>query len=137
MCLTRISEPKVAEENIFCYKTLHEGRRSIHNYYTYKLGKVQPLVKISESLSTRYGDSSKRIEAGYHSWVNEPVRPKKSYEKTYLCVIPKGTIYYTGLENDNEEGYVSETLVVLGPTQYGFFGKIGTELRRQKYINQK
>ena len=111
MCLTRISEPKVAEENIFCYKTLHEGRRSIHTDYTYKLGKVQPLVKISESLSTRYSGGSKKIEAGYHSWVNEPVRSKWAYEKTYLCVIPKGTIYYTGLENDNEEGYVSETLV--------------------------
>ena len=129
MCLTRPSEKKIANTNIFCWKRLDNRGRSIIQEHQYKIGVTQPLVE----LTLRHGE----VEQGYHSWVNEPVRSKWAYEKTYLCVIPKGTIYYTGLENDNEEGYVSETLVVLGPTQYGFFGKIGTELRRQKYTNQK
>lgn len=133
MCLTRISEQKIAENNIFCWKTLTDGNISIYNSYQYRLGVVQPSIKIKPTI-TIIGDQI--IEEGYHSWVNRPFRSKLSNNSVYLCVIPKGTIYYQGMENSNAPGYTSETLVVLGPVEYNFFGQIGTWLRKQKYIGK-
>jgi hypothetical protein len=135
MCLTKISEPKIATENIFCWKTLYEGKTSTHKLYKYKLGLVQPLVKI-EPKKKEYHSYQNIIEEGYHSWINKPYIGKYSLEEIYLCVIPKRTIYYEGLENDSDPGYVSETIVVLGPVQCYFFDQIGTWIRKQKYINK-
>lgn len=117
MCLEGISEKKVAEENIFCWKRLKRssGKSYLRNY-VYKPGILQPRV-IIQPLYGRYSRGG-TIEAGYHSWVE--LQPKSrsgypySFKALYLFVIPKGTVYYEGSENGDAKGYASESIVYLG-----------------------
>ena len=129
MCLERVSEKKVAEENIFCWKMLQgfSGKSYIQDY-KYKTGVVQPRVEIRK---TRHDGV---IEQGYHSWVHqEPTdRFGRSDRKkvSHLFVIPKGTVYYEGLENGGALGYASESIVYLGH----IFNPL-TWIRKLKYLN--
>jgi len=131
MCLTKISEQQVTTENIFCYKPLYKNRRAVIQNFKYTLGKVNKLVKITPMRN--YWDPNEIIEEGYHSWINKPRIHAHLSEEVYLCVIPKGTIYYKGLENDTSDGYVSETIVVLGRVN-NIWNKFFTNLRKSKYI---
>ena len=129
MCLERASEKKVAEENIFCWKKLDFRGRSIVQEYQYQPGVVQPQVNINVK------HSSREIEQGYHSWVDQERTDRygeKHTEKVnHLFVIPKGTAYYEGLENGYRLGYTSETIVYLGHVWNPL-----TWLRKLKYENK-
>jgi len=131
MCLERPSTKKVAEENIFCWKQLQGfNGKSLLQEYKYKPGVVQPQVQIEI-----WGEAGGIIEAGYHSWVDQ--EPKNRYgnpyrdKVQYLFVIPKGTVYYEGLENGGATGYASETIVYLGHVWNPL-----TWLRKSKYENK-
>lgn len=129
MCLERVSEKKVAEENIFCWKMLGTKGRSLIWEYKYEPGVIQPRVEIEKKL---YDGG---IEEGYHSWVDQ--EPKDRFgcsrrRKVYhLFVIPKGTVYYEGLENGGAVGYASESIVYLGHVYNPL-----TWLRKLKYGNK-
>ena len=126
MCLTRPSEKKIANTNIFCWKRLDNRGRSIIQEHQYKIGVTQPLVE----LTLRHGE----VEQGYHSWVDQVRTDRYGYSGTkvyHLFVIPKGTTYYEGLENGGAKGYVSETIVYLGHNKNPF-----TWLRKLKYTNK-
>lgn len=129
MCLERASEKKVAGENIFCWKRLQGfNGKSLIQDYKYKTGVIQPQVNIKVS-------RSEIIEQGYHSWVEQ--EPKDRYGSPYrdkvshLFVIPKGTVYYEGLENGGAVGYASESIVYLGHVYNPL-----TWLRKLKYENK-
>lgn len=126
MCLTRPSEKKIANSNIFCWKRLDIRGKSTIQDYQYKIGVTQPLVE----LTLRHGE----IEQGYHSWVDQERTDRHGYPGTkvyHLFVIPKGTTYYEGLENGEAKGYTSETIVYLGHNKNPF-----TWLRKLKYTNK-
>lgn len=129
MCLERPSEKKVAEKNIFCWKQLQGfNGKSLIQEYIYRPGAVQPKVNIRIY-------RNQLIEEGYHSWVDQ--EPKDRYGNSYrhkvfhLFVIPKGTVYYEGLENGGATGYASETIVYLGHVYNPL-----TWLRKLKYENK-
>jgi hypothetical protein len=128
MCLEKASEKKIAEKNIFCWKKLRHNGESLIQDYKYVVNVIQPKVNII----VKYG--SREIEQGYHSWVDQ--KQKDFYEaKTlqnlhHLFVIPKGTVYYEGLENGRRPGYTSETIVYLGHIWNPL-----TWLRKLKYSN--
>lgn len=126
MCLVKISEKKVAEDNILCWKRLYKGSMSIIRDHQYKTGVVQPTVE----LKVYRGE----IEEGYHSWVDQARTDRYGYSGTkvyHLFVIPKGTTYYEGLENGGAKGYVSETIVYLGHKKNPL-----TWLRKLKYTSK-
>ena len=112
MCLERVSEKKVAEKNIFCWKRLGNFGKSLIQGYKYKTGVLQPQVEI------KVREMYMTIEEGYHSWVEQ--EPKDRFGRPYrekvshLFVIPKETVYYEGLENGGAVGYASESIVYLG-----------------------
>ena len=127
MCLERPSEKKVAEKNIICWKRLSLGGKSIIQEYQYRAGKVQPQVDIKVYRSI--------VEAGYHSWVDQQRidswGQSHGEKAKHLFVIPKGTVYYEGLENGGPLGYTSETIVYLGHVNNPL-----TWLRKLKYENK-
>jgi hypothetical protein len=131
MCLERVSEKKVAEKNIFCWKKLTIGGKSLVHDYQYVPGVVQPQVHIH--VKERW--DSREIDPGYHSWVDQERTDRygeKHTEKVnHLFVIPKGTVYYEGLENGFRLGYASETIVYVGHTWNPL-----TWLRKLKYENK-
>lgn len=118
MCLTKLTteEPLTAQQNIFCWKKLCRNRYSYHReYYRYEIGSLQ---EKNEFLEIRFGN----IDRGYHSWCKRgsyinPQGDEESYKfrkANYLFVIPKGTFYYKGYENDDKPGYVSSNIICLG-----------------------
>lgn len=110
MCLNKLTttEPLTAQKNIFCWKRLSENRHSyVQDYYKYKIGSLQ---EKTESLKERYGD----VDRGYHSWMKKSYKYDSKRRANYLFVIPKGTLYFEGLENNTKPGYVSSNIICLG-----------------------
>ena len=115
MCfiLSEDSKPKIAEEDIICYKIVEtvvlspdiEEVASLFTGYVYTLGELNPkvIIKVANSFS---------IDKGYHSYIK---RLEKSWYSSSFshhrelveCTIPKGTLYYA---NDHE--YVSENIII-------------------------
>lgn len=106
MCLTNITtkKPFVAQQNIFCWKQLHK-KISLHQYYKYEIGVLQQDVLLIIHNNT--------IRQGYHSWKNMYNTYTKRINK-HLFLIPKGTEYFEGLENEESPGYVSSNIIYLG-----------------------
>lgn len=101
MCLTSAGKLKTAKRNIYCYKRLYDGNKSEHTNYTYEIGVEQKEVMM-------FLNYPQEVHIGYHSWrFFTPFR-------MHLFVIPKGSKYYKGRENEGSLGYTSSKIVFLG-----------------------
>lgn len=94
--------PKIARENIICYKdTLNENVgifrfKSYNQRFTYWRWIKNKVVDVN----VKYGE----INEGYHSFIEKQGNGK--------FMIPKGSVYYI---NPNRGYYVSNQLIYLGP----------------------
>ena len=120
MCLVTFSrKPSIAEEDIVCYKyfcTYDAIKGFIFTpFMNYK-------IVVSENVPTIMDDTNRpvkieaifntyrrkilnkpvyRISAGMiHAYINSNSITELNFHKTFKCIIPKGTEYYTGLNND-------------------------------------
>lgn len=121
MCLvTDWKEPKIAEEDITCYKWY--GMLNFAYVSPYQ-GKPMPDGNI-----ITYSDLSEPevlhlftivpkyiIEKGFHSFVNRIDAERDSYQNRNAiivsCTIPKGSKYYKGVFGD-AESYCSEAIIL-------------------------
>ena len=100
MCLYRISEPKIAEEDIEVCKVLKRAWLPggghiclVSPFYTKEIWEIGVVKTNTEILE----DITETISAGfYHSYRHYPQIPLEPYY-VYKAVIPKGTLYYRGL----------------------------------------
>lgn len=118
MCMVRTSECLVAEENIVCYKLCTKDIFSYLSWfqqYPYFLGKIL----YSEEFKTLYTRKT-LYRGGFHSYVNlhrllEEIEschtlPCPAY--VLKCIIPKGTLYYTGfMEDGMSANYFSQYIL--------------------------
>lgn len=122
MCFTlekkgkRVPLPKIAKQDIICYKTVRiaGGKKantiqSLVQDFTYELGKK---VTAKFGIFNPKDNSAASIDEGLHSYINEgDARPGRSVSRTtkvMVCVIPKGSKYY---QNDGTGQYCSNRLI--------------------------
>lgn len=95
MCLFATSRVKTAKRDIVCYKTLYvattvknrPGLYSIQRNFNYELNVLYECKGFDKDL--RYGSTGYQ---GFHSYNIHP----DSGRITVKCIIPKGSLYYTG-----------------------------------------
>ena len=129
MCFVKIGKrphKKTAREDIhvikygwlYKHKDQYWDKREWHvsllQDYAYKVGEVQPKVKLKVK---KYGSNLYSIDLGYHSYRTfEKSAHLWHWDLVAHFIIPKGTEYY----EDKETGHiVSETIVYAGP--YGSY----------------
>jgi len=105
------AKAKVAKTDIVCWKVfaddLIKNQIIIHpvymSNYTYKVGKIQPVIKLMKGLNNE-------ISKGYHSYRTLGHAGGWSAGRHHIreCVIPKGATYYSNREGE----YVSSTIIV-------------------------
>lgn len=123
MCFntTKKSKPKIASEDILCWKVLKRKRTKkgygakfnntgIHPNLYYMPGEKQEPIKIRKEKSC-FGEDEYEINKGYHSYTSEAKARigKEREEKVFLFIIPKGTKYYHNIWDCE---YVSETIIM-------------------------
>lgn len=113
---TDSSTPKVAKEDITCYKildTLNNGKLlSIWYSHLYTLGVQTPTIELKPVRMELFnGGYYTRIEEGYHSYkFRDTAQIRRHADPScdiYRCTIPAGTIYF-----DNGEALVSSSIVI-------------------------
>lgn len=126
MCLySKTNKPKIAQQDIVCYKYVLKSEHHFSPYYhinevKYKFGK---LYKIDANLFTKDIDCNNSyflINTGFHSYGDIDTYDKKNpncYDFCYIkCIIPKGSLYF---EETNDHGdimyYCSEQLYICNP----------------------
>lgn len=135
MCMSNWFPRKhIASEDIKCYKSLIRERRShriiapFQDDYEYIVGQPQPIVNIKIKLGLTSNGIFKFYQ-GYHSFKDffdargahhRGFNSHKGYAVITECIIPKGSIYYTGVWDvnplfdllDPPFNYVSNQLIV-------------------------
>ena len=141
MCLviTKFNKPKIAQEDIKCYKILFKSSvypdlfYAPYQHFNYKLG-VTYFTNISVSYNCNIFGLSffrymfynifdkfldvKGVNQGFHSFVNlknaiEEINSDIDYKELVIgeCIIPKGSKYYKGAYS-NYNGYVSDSIKI-------------------------
>ena len=139
MCLiiTKFNKPKIAQEDIKCYKILFKSSvcpglfYAPYQNFNYKLGETYSTnISVSYNCNT-FGLSFfryifynlfdkfldvKGVNQGFHSFVNlkDAIKERNSdvdYKRLVIgeCIIPKGSKYYKGAYS-NYNGYVSDNI---------------------------
>jgi hypothetical protein len=130
MCLSRTTtkKPKIAEEDIICYKFLKVAgsgfpRRDVRitapfrTDFQYQLGKVTKLQP-HQKLECEHHDY---VHVGFHSFANVKAAfhnadirnyPHDPEYFVFVCVIPKGAKYFVG-RFCQHLSYASDALIVL------------------------
>lgn len=132
MCLVKdnkyhpFNKPLVAEENILCYKVLTRvlpGGSPDEFLTPFQLEPIRMSVYLNCQIPFIAWDDSKFcsfwrhklgfsriVESGFiHTFrVEDAIRINK-YESVFKCIIPKGTKYFVGINND----YASERIIFL------------------------
>ena len=117
MCFdtTKHQKPKIATEDIICWKVIKSNGNAYHQNWHYKIGDTQPRVKIRK---VNHSEEYTSINEGYDSYINEGYHSYTNIEKAkrYRCwrsyivgrfIIPKGTRYF---HNKEEGEYVAEVI---------------------------
>jgi len=122
MCLNNISKKKIATKDIICYKILTRYNNKFYTYYRYKRIKIgseyySQILLMYNRLRKQYC-----IEKGLHSFKFK--KDAMNYLKYFLnysivakCVIPKGSIYYTGTFDYVRYAYASNKIKYLNITK--------------------
>lgn len=119
MCLYILRDQKkqIATENIPCYKELYSNGKTTARNFRYIV--FQKNDKVHLFPRQLYSSSGKmELERGYHSRLINSVQMK-----THLFIIPKGSEYYMGRENDTDfekpsDGYVSNNILYIGRNNF-------------------
>lgn len=132
MCLTKIGNVLVAEEDIVCYKFLDRDGEFLVSPYYFKEYFIDELITSEFSFDRRWDslacDMKPCIESGLHTFVNKQgvldyvgvVIKMCAYDgKEYgpnvviaTCIIPKGSVYYLGGFGNNYAAYASDSLIM-------------------------
>jgi hypothetical protein len=115
MCLkTEQRKPKIATEDIICYKIIHKDMTSLfHKEFKWEFGKVYH----TEMTTTRISFlTHTMVEQGFHSYSTLKATRKGYYSSSEPCIvvkctIPKGSEYYTG-NHGVRDGYASEKIII-------------------------
>lgn len=119
MCLyTTQKEPKIAQEDITCYKVIRKNMTSlIYGEITWKIGKLYKTIMKATEEETRTSEKIRIVKQGFHSY-KSPKDVKKGYSEVINipciiveCTIPKGSLYYDGYHY-KEDGFTSNQLIV-------------------------
>ena len=118
MCFesSRTAKAKIAKTDIECWKVFRKpiSKRQVNFHpiyrsdYTYKVGKIQPVIKLMKGLNNE-------IHKGYHSYrtynyaKNSGWFMKEKDNEIKKCIIPKGVTYFSNREGE----YVSSTIILL------------------------
>lgn len=106
------SIPNITTKDIIVYKKLCSDNTPLS--YSHLFNKY---IRLKHNKKVTLGIYNDCIEEGYHSWKN--IINKQLYTTfprfaNSLFIIPKNTLYFEGLENRVNPGYVSETIIYLG-----------------------
>lgn len=100
--------PKIAVKDIICYKYTDKENRGLFSFksyhqidFKYLRWTKNPIISLSVSYENE-------IYEGYHS-----LKENLHYMGTGKFKIPKGSLYY-----ENDEQYVSNQLIYLGPIYF-------------------
>ena len=115
------SKPKVAKQNITCYKVFYRSDCSgnqhgsyVKSYYQSFKYKIGVLYELDGYMVPIKGYRNDTIEVGLHSYSTraKAFREKGGwdYKVIHECIIPKGSIYY---HNDYKEEYVSDQIIIV------------------------
>jgi len=130
MCLNIISAPKVAEEDISCYKILEECKLEGYPYKSpFQENPIKSEIVYGFSPYVGEGDRTIKIDSygyriiseGYiHTYQSKIVAKEivnyyqslfGKYFHLFECKIPTGTEYYDGFDSNLLSGYASERIV--------------------------
>ena len=124
MCLQTDSNiPKIANEDITCYKVLRitkEGQLTSYYHPTMKweIGKE---YEEPDSVDCKYLEVNGGVFHSYKKLLDAQWENMMSVVYNYddrvgvfMCIIPKGTRYYEGWTLDEEASYASKRLKVVG-----------------------
>lgn len=126
MCLySETNNPKIAQQDIVCYKCVKRYRRYFRPYHRtdkakYKFGK---LYKIDTNLFINKVEKGRKwyhVNVGFHSYGNIMSYIKKDPNEDdccYIkCIIPKGSLYFEERDSRDEiMYYCSEQLYIPDP----------------------
>jgi hypothetical protein len=119
MCLSYISERRIAQEPILVYKCGFDKYKEKKifcskyiSHYSYKKGLAPTIPNFGP---TKPLFNPLEIEEGYHSYQKFKACLKRSGGSSMgLFIIPKGTAYYEGMNHDGTRGYASEAIYFVG-----------------------
>ena len=131
MCLyTKQTEPKIAEEDIICYKFYVRYDETLFSPYqesrapeigivaNTELGRSYRPTDIGSYIHNFLG--FKRVNKGFHSFktLEEAEREVNKYKRKFdlvifKCIIPRGSSYYKGIFNDRYESYCSNSIKLI------------------------
>lgn len=116
MCLkTTLTEPKIAQEDITCYKVISNDMTSLYHYdFKWTFGKMY--YSLIEADNDTKDCDSKEIYQAFHSYETLEDLKKAYFTVTspclaVKCTIPKGSKVYKGT-HDDLNGYASNQLVM-------------------------
>lgn len=118
------SKPKVAKQDIKCYKVFYRSDcygnqygsyvKSYYQNFLYKIGVLYELDGYINPIKTYWGAT---IEVGLHSYSTLYKATEQGWGRDkviYECIIPKGSTYYY---NDRHDEYVSDQIIIKGRTK--------------------
>lgn len=134
MCLyTHEDDRRVAKEDIDCFKLLLNNLQSYHYRYKYILNSREHIMDESELKLERLNNHICIGTKGFHSYlptehnllmVNAKHYPFSSFFRPprplilVNCIIPRGSVYYSGRHSDGVLGYMSNAIIPIEITDY-------------------
>ena len=131
MCLyTKQTEPKIAGEDIICYKFYRRYNEIlISPYQGFMAPEIGIVANTELGKSYRPTDNGsyihnflgfKRVDKGFHyiKTLEEAEREVNKYKRKYdlvifKCIIPRGSSYYKGIFGDRYESYCSNSIKLI------------------------
>lgn len=131
MCLyTKQTEPKIAEEDIICYKFYRRYNEIlISPYQGFMAPEIGIVANTELGKSYRSTDNGsyihsflgfKRVDKGFHSFktLEEIKHEVNGYWNNlglviFKCIIPRGSSYYKGIFGDRYESYCSNSIKLI------------------------
>lgn len=138
MCLIKLHKyPKIAKKDIFCIKVLKKSDYALITPYTKheirsniqkeKLNSIDLISTIKCCYISENWIHSHTFYASLHRYFNNGFY-------IFLCIIPKGTLYYIGKDDD----YCSKELIYLKKlSKQEFYFKLDDEYLKNMEIDKK
>lgn len=115
MCCYRTSKCKIATEDITCFKVVLGGIpgrfTSLHRGFTYIEGEEYSKLHDIE----QFKDSHSLKGEGFHSFIHYPIGYQYNSNPLrciVICIIPKGSKYYEGLDDSGIDCYCSDKIKI-------------------------
>lgn len=116
-------KPIIAKRDKACYKILRPINpdstllKCREDEYTYQVNTMMPHIEL-KSVREKYPKGFKWfVDKGYHSRTQlnseERVLRMEVMYCWYKCIIPKGSLYYEGRDDDDRKCYLSDNIMVV------------------------